>query len=102
MVRLDQGQIEEAVVGHALVQGAPPRSVPIPQAERFLPGGILVTQLDRVESRGTYRIISDALCIDLSTYPGASCRAIYRAANGQLYQLFYGSSSVPILVTITG
>jgi hypothetical protein len=74
--------------------------MPLPQAERFLPGGIFVAQLDRVESRGTYRVVGDALCIDLSTYPGASCRAIYRASDGQLYQLFYGNSNVPIAVNI--
>jgi hypothetical protein len=56
-------------------------------------------QLDRVEVRGRYRVVGDALCTRVRTHP-ASCRALYRSEDGKFYQLLYGGSNVPAEMTI--
>jgi hypothetical protein len=94
--RLRGDVLQAAVVGRTLA--AVPRGG-LPQSETFRPGGELGVQLDRVEVRGRYRVVGDALCTTVRTHP-ASCRALYRSEDGKFYQLFYGGPNVPAEVTV--
>ncbi|HYI49487.1 MAG TPA: hypothetical protein VEX35_13590 [Allosphingosinicella sp.] len=101
MERLRGAEISRLIVGRTMREDRRGlRGQANPQSERFLPHGIVRTQLDRFSVEGTYSVQSNALCVTLQGIEEPYCRAFYRNRAGQFFQIFYGRQTGPMPILI--